>query len=92
MTADEDFEGLSFSLTLPMGLSAGNSSCFTVPIFDDVIVEDRETFSAVLNHVEVPSSTVTQSSFYVKRHKTDVVIVDNECELMCVKSACTNIF
>ena len=75
-----------------MGLSAGNSSCFTVPIFDDVIVEDRETFSAVLNHIEVPSSTVIQSSYYVMRHKTNIIIVDNECELMCVKSASAYIF
>ena len=75
-----------------MGLSAGNSSCFTIPILDDVIVEDRETFSAVLNHVEVPSSTVTQSSYYVLRYKTDVIIVDNDCELMCIKGASAYIF
>lgn len=72
-----DYVDTTATLTLPTGSGPGTCDCVPIPIIDDFIFEDEETFSVVIQSIDsqnVPSQLTISPSTAL------VTITDNESE------------
>ena len=76
--AEDDFTEMTATLTF--GPSSGEQSCFFITIRDDIIFEETETFSVVLESLEALSGGEVPSVISITQHSTEVLIIDDESE------------
>ena len=78
LKAEDDFTQMTATLTV--GPSSGEQSCFFITIRDDIIFEETETFSVVLESLEALSGGEVPSLISISQHSTEVLIIDDESE------------